>query len=652
MQPVAQPNPWKGHASPLARRYALVLSTLIAVLLIAYGAIELYFGWGRTIRDVRADQQRVAKEVAASIRLSLGVVERHLLAVAVLPWHRNGWLSPEQRREEFHRLLLLVPALEEIKLISANGKQQLRISRSAPDEISAEVFASTNASPTPQVAVGRPIYGETWYVGGYEPYVALKLAVLDRASNSIVATVSLRTLAFELRGALSLQDRSVYAIDNETNVVLHADPAAILNRKVSNSDHQTRGLTTILGLIPSDTFAVTATVPDMPWRVVVEQPAMEALAPVFGTLLRTAATTLVGVVLALIASSLLARHMTRPIASLHHGAQRLGQGHLDTRITLHTRDELEDLAHQFNRMAASLQESVAELEDKVAARTADLQRANQHKSEFLANMSHELRTPMNAILGFADVLREGMAGPLNDEQREYVTDIHASGLHLLALINDLLDLSRIESGLLQLEIVDFDVVETVESAAALERQRCAQKGLQLHVQVQPGLALWRADPRRVKQMLVNLLTNAVKFTPAGGRIDLRASRWRHPDTGQPSLCLEVQDTGIGIAAADHERAFEESVQVGHDAAARAEGSGLGLALVRRFARAHGGDVSLSSALGAGATFRVLLPHAPPTESDDAPAVEPAAEQANEQAGVRDVVQAVAAAHLNPGSPPP
>jgi signal transduction histidine kinase len=195
-----------------------------------------------------------------------------------------------------------------------------------------------------------------------------------------------------------------------------------------------------------------------------------------------------------------------------------------------------------------------------------------------------------------------MAGPLSDEQREYVADIHASGLHLLALINDVLDVSRIEAGQLELERSDFDVAEVVDGAAALVRQRALQKGLRLSIDVAPEANTWHADARRFKQVVLNLLNNAVKFTPAGGSVHLSAGV-----NEAEGLWVQVQDTGIGIAPQDHATVFDEFRQVGADAASRAEGSGLGLALVQRLVVQHGGQVTLASQLGQGATFRFNIP---------------------------------------------
>jgi signal transduction histidine kinase len=248
-----------------------------------------------------------------------------------------------------------------------------------------------------------------------------------------------------------------------------------------------------------------------------------------------------------------------------------------------------------------------EIEDK----SRQLEAANRHKSEFLANMSHELRTPLNAIIGFSEVLTEQMFGELNDKQMEYLLDIHSSGQHLLSLINDVLDLSKIEAGKMELDLSCFDLGLLLEHSTTLVRERAQRHGLALTLEVGEGLGEWVADARKLKQAVVNLLSNAVKFTPPGGRVTLRA---RHRNgfsasTGHQGDWAEVSvsDTGIGIKPEDQALVFEEFRQASGDVLRKSEGTGLGLALVKRFVELHGGQVALKSAPGAGSTFTITLP---------------------------------------------
>ena len=228
--------------------------------------------------------------------------------------------------------------------------------------------------------------------------------------------------------------------------------------------------------------------------------------------------------------------------------------------------------------------------------------ASRAKSEFLANMSHELRTPLNAILGFAEIIRERLLGPIADRYAEYANDIHSSGTHLLGIINDILDLSKVEAGRLELVEEIVDVRGIVKSVALLLRERVATAGLSLKVELPDALLLIRADQRKLKQVLMNLLSNAVKFTPSGGEITVRVCL-----PSELGLVLEVQDTGIGIAAEDIARALSPFGQVDSRLSRRYEGTGLGLPLARALVELHGGTLALCSTPGQGTTVRATLP---------------------------------------------
>ncbi|HEX6414462.1 MAG TPA: ATP-binding protein, partial [Burkholderiales bacterium] len=248
----------------------------------------------------------------------------------------------------------------------------------------------------------------------------------------------------------------------------------------------------------------------------------------------------------------------------------------------------------------------ARLFREIQEKSAQLEIANKHKSDFLANMSHELRTPLNAIIGFSEVLSERMFGELNEKQADYLKDIHESGKHLLSLINDILDLSKIEAGRMDLEISTFDLPSALSNAMVLVRERAQRHGIDLTLEVDKELGAFRADERKFKQIVLNLLSNAVKFTPDGGRVSVAAKK----DTTHVEIA--VKDTGIGIAPEDQAAVFEEFKQVGRDYTKKAEGTGLGLALTKRFVELHGGDIRLESALGTGSTFTISLPLTPPS----------------------------------------
>jgi signal transduction histidine kinase len=238
-----------------------------------------------------------------------------------------------------------------------------------------------------------------------------------------------------------------------------------------------------------------------------------------------------------------------------------------------------------------------EIEDK----SKQIEAANRHKSEFLANMSHELRTPLNAIIGFSEVLQERLFGELNEKQAEYTDDILSSGRHLLSLINEILDLSKVEAGRMELELATFDLPLAIDNARTFVRERATRHGITLDVKIDERLGEFVGDERKIKQVLLNLLSNAVKFTPEGGRIAIDARQ------SNGSVEISVSDTGIGIALEDQPRIFEEFRQVGGDYAHKVEGTGLGLTLAKKFVELHGGKIRVQSEVGKGSTFTFTLP---------------------------------------------
>ena len=292
-----------------------------------------------------------------------------------------------------------------------------------------------------------------------------------------------------------------------------------------------------------------------------------------------------GVGLALLLGFAISWSINAPISQMGQRFDELASGDFSRHVEVINRDELGVLAINLNRM-----------NDELGRLYRDLEAASRHKSEFLASMSHELRTPLNAIIGFSEVLREEMFGPLNERQSDYLNDILTSGRHLLSLINDILDLSKIEAGKMELDLSTFALPPVLESGLTMIRERATNHGISLGLDVATDVGEITADERKVKQVVFNLLSNAVKFTPDGGRIDLTA-RCSNGDVE-----VTVSDNGIGIAPEDQERVFEEFQQSG-----QREGSGLGLALCRSFVELHGGQLRLISALGAGSTFTFTIP---------------------------------------------
>jgi signal transduction histidine kinase/CheY-like chemotaxis protein len=279
-----------------------------------------------------------------------------------------------------------------------------------------------------------------------------------------------------------------------------------------------------------------------------------------------------------------------PVQRMDEQTRQIAAGDFSQRLDVPNRDELGTLAANLNRMTADLGRLYHQLEA-----------ANRHKSEFLASMSHELRTPLNAIIGFSEVLLERLFGELNEKQEEYLRDILDSGRHLLSLINDILDLSKVEAGRMELELGRFSLREALENGLTMVRERASRHGIALSLEVDPALDVIEADERKVKQVVFNLLSNAVKFTPDEGQVGITAG------LDGEEVCITVWDTGIGIAPEDQGRIFEEFQQVSGQERQGQEGTGLGLALARRFVELHGGHFSVESAVGQGSRFTFTLP---------------------------------------------
>jgi signal transduction histidine kinase len=294
-------------------------------------------------------------------------------------------------------------------------------------------------------------------------------------------------------------------------------------------------------------------------------------------------------ILALLLGFVLSWSVIGPIQNIDTRLAAIASGDFSGHVEVQNRDELGALGANVNRMNDELRRLYTELEA-----------ASQHKSEFLANMSHELRTPLNAVIGFSQVLRDEMVGSVNEKQAEYLDDITSSGNHLLSLINDVLDLSKVEAGQVELEVHPFSLREALERGVVMVRERATEDGVRVELAADPEVDPVNGDERRIKQVIFNLLSNAVKFTPAGGEVDVSATRVNG------EVRVSVADTGPGIAPDDRDRIFEEFQQseagVGHR-----DGTGLGLALSKRFVELHGGRIWLESELGQGSTFTFALP---------------------------------------------
>jgi two-component system, NtrC family, sensor kinase len=622
----------------LFRRYVVIFAALVSGGLLASGLVGMYFSYQENQAAVISLQRGTAVALAASIEQFIRETE-----------HQIGWVSApsdavpvpiDQRRGDYLRLLRQAPAVSEVRYLDNTGEEQLRVIRSASSTTTAQAARALETAFRGAKS-GQTYFGPVYVDDRSRPYLTMAIADAGENAGVTVAEVALEDIWGAVAQVRIGQSGSAYVVDRAGRLIAHPDTSLVLqNTDLATSlavqaartgplpGRQTYGESGIVDPVghsvivvsqlegqrfpgdvgrSSDHLVAYEVISPPGWTIFVDQPLEEAFGSVRAAIVRTVLLLLLGLLLAVFASLYFVRRMVTPIQSLQAGAARIGAGALDQRIDVRTGDELEALAEQFNAMAAQLRASYADLEQKVEERTREVEEKSrelglisQRKSEFLANMSHELRTPLNAILGFSEVLLERMFGDLNDRQEEYQRDILTSGQHLLSLINDILDLSKVEAGRMELELNEFSLRDALEHGLTMLRERAGNHGIALGLELDPTLDLIYADERKVKQVVFNLLSNAVKFTPDGGQIDLSARR------NDGNVLIAVHDSGVGISPEDQERLFEEFRQVG-EGSRQAEGTGLGLALSKKFVELHGGRISVESEIGVGSTFTVKLP---------------------------------------------
>ncbi|MBI5971163.1 MAG: MCP four helix bundle domain-containing protein [Deltaproteobacteria bacterium] len=355
----------------------------------------------------------------------------------------------------------------------------------------------------------------------------------------------------------------------------------------------------------------------------------------------TLALTVIAIVLVGALWLALTRSIVRPILAIEESAKKIGHGNLKERVPVMTEDEIGNLAIEFNRMADGIENYYATLEKKVSERTdeiahtndellkkkqelelanMELAEANKMKSQFLANVSHELRTPLNSIIGFSELLQEKAFGDLNERQHQYVDYVHSSGQHLLQLINNILDLSKIEAGRMELVQEDFPIMEVLGEALGIVRPMAHKKDVKINSKSVPASPKLRADKAKFKQIMLNLLSNAIKFNSDGGVVTVGWEISVEPFGMKMTryLTFMISDTGIGIKDEDREKLFKEFGQLDSSATREYGGTGLGLALTKRLVELHNGGIWFESAEGKGTTFYVKLPQG--TDEIDMPDV--------------------------------
>jgi len=761
----------------LFHKYVVSFVGLVVLVLVVNGGLETWSMYRETTQLLARVQSEKAEATARRVEQSVSEIERQISWAT-----RASATTVDQRRSDYSLLLQQVPAVDRVIQLDGEGREQLRLGRGQSAVASGLDYSG---DPRFKETQSKSVWISPVYFDGPDPFITIAMAHSGRNAGSTVAEINLKFLSSFIDQDEIGKENEAFIVGPSGRLLAHSDPDRRLGSDFAH-------LPQVAALIkPGDepvmfgqdldgrsVLTAAATIPRLDWYVVFNQPLSKALEPVYSLLYRTGGLLALGVALAALAGTILARQMVVPIRALQVGAQQLESSDFDHRIDVRTGDEIEDLADHFNRMAEQLRGSYGRLEQKVAERTRDLARsvselkaleeigravassldtkavlativaraveltqaeagaiysydasegvfelaeahaldqsfqdriralritldesvlglsaqkreaicipdlskapsyvlrdltlaagfhsvlvvpllgqdeivgalvlqrraagefpagtiglmqtfahqsvlamnnarlfrevdqkgrelavANQHKDQFFANMSHELRTPLNGMLGFSELLVDGLYGDLPEKALEVLDRIQKDGKHLLGLINDVLDISKIDAGQLTLSLEDYSIQAVVETVVASTGSLAHAKAIEVKSVVDPDLPIGHGDERRLTQVLLNIVGNAIKFTDTGF-VEIRVG------AANGDFKIAVRDTGPGIPPADQGRIFEEFQQVDNSSTRRKGGTGLGLSIARRLVMAHGGRIDLESTMGVGSTFNIVLP---------------------------------------------
>ncbi len=476
----------------------------------------------------------------------------------------------------------------------------------------------------------------TFVPGSPDPLMIIAVPVVNQQNNfqgTLIVEINLKQLQAITQSVKTDQTTETTLVNEDGIVCASSDPnrvgLPIQDKELAQAIRDKKNVTEYTNDRGKLYLAGYAPVQGRPgWGIVVAQSASEALSGITRLGLIALAVVIVAIVGISFIAVLLSKTITRPIRELAFAANRITTtGNLDEQIPITSQDEVGELSASFGGMVLALRKTRLalehwnrELEHKVEMRTHELtrsnekleqindqlERANLHKSQFLANMSHELRTPLNAIIGFSEILQDQVFGDLNEKQLRYVNNILTSGRHLLSLVNDVLDLAKVEAGRMELHHEEFSARLLISEVITQLSTMASKKEINVTSEIDAEVNQISADRGRLRQILYNLVSNALKFTPQGGSVQING-KLDESEAGQKKALFSVVDSGIGIASEHLETIFESFRQVDNSYSRQYQGTGLGLALTRRLVEMHGGEISVKSEPGIGSVFSFTLP---------------------------------------------
>jgi len=783
---IAEKIGWRQISGPLFRKYVALFLAVVSVALLSNGLLEIFFSYRKYTEYLIRIQREQAEGAAKEIGHFIEEIKNQVGWTTQLPWSSA---TIEQRRFDGLRLLRQVPAITELAQLDPAGKQRLRESRLDMDLGKATEDYSHDPKFTEAVAK-KVYYGPVYFRRESEPYMALSVAGTLLEAGVSVAEINLK-LVWDVVSQIKIGEQGqAYVIDAGGRLIAHPDISLVLRNSDMTKLAQIEAARTAGTELVQEgqdihghrVLSAYAPVSPLGWLVFVELPVEDAYASIYDSIKRSGAILFAGLVLAFLSGLFLARRMVVPIQILRAGAQRIGGGDLNQRISIKTGDELEGLADQFNDMTSRLQESYSGLERKVELRTRELAQsieelrelgevsqavnsthdlktvlntivakavqlsgtdagtiyvfdeasgdfqlratygvseeliaslalhqisvsealaqatgrraavqvpdlrneppvpqeavpvqqlvleagyrarmivpllganrvvgalvvgrktpgelpkktvdllqtfaaqsvlaiqnarlfsdiqikghqlevASRHKLQFLANMSHELRTPLNAILGYTELILDRIYGDMPPQMREALERMQGNGKHLLGLINDVLDVSKIEAGQLTLALYDYSINDVVHNVSTVVEPLAAEKNLALKIELPNDLPTAHGDERRLTQALLNVVGNAIKFTDSG-EVAIKAA------TRNGAYTLSVRDTGPGIDPSHRVKIFDEFQQADNSSTKTKGGTGLGLSIAQHIVAMHGGRIWVESELGVGSTFFLEVP---------------------------------------------
>jgi signal transduction histidine kinase len=602
------------------RRYFFTSLCLIGFGLVSSGLVEIYFRYRESWDSFGAVQKEVTASATAKIEQFIDEIERAIKAATRTREIVEQGLSPEYHWE-LRRLLVNVPAITEATAFDLSGARRATASRTEAVAVEADL-TPLNPQGLEVSRLRLSYFGPVHFPDALGPAMTLTVPV-ERFPGEVIGVIQAEIDLTQVRDVIANvrvgTGGHAFLVTRAGQLIAHSDvKLAFPSRDFAQVEQVKAAMDDIAAgspvrssirrnILGDKVFTHYGLSPRLNWIVFTEQPAAEVYGPLYRSLMQTSVMLLVGLALALYATYRLRFRVVRPLETLRSQVERIKEGDLSARVDLVTGDEIEDLAREFNDMAAHLKKAQSNLEQRVVERTEELstanrklQEASEHKSQFLANVNHELRTPAIAVIGYGHLILQATEGQIAPLQRDNLVDLLHNARKLLDLIDSLLDLARIEAGKIEVLAEPTNIAEVISSATATVEPLLIKDLVHIVSDVELDMPTFSTDRGKLSQIILNLLVNAVKFTERG-EIKIRAVQ------RNGSISLSVSDTGLGIAKEDLDRIFDEFHRGQMQSDKTLPGTGLGLAIVKKLTEVLGGVVTVESKVGIGSTFTVSVP---------------------------------------------